>query len=240
MPTMLIQGARILTGEMEVAIPELKQQAVFFGVQGSAANEHKAHEFLCGCYFMLDMPKLAMGQLDVVADLPAYPFFARKWQVTSFWASQLGYVDALHSAGNRTAEIASRWPSALTQAVAKHSEALIAIHRRDFDGGEQLLLESLGLSYTAWSAFDLASLYQSASRLNLAAEYWRKFETRRGIVLRYWFTGAVHLAWLNQAIAARMRGDREIADQYARKIHQSWCKRNPETRIARVVGTLLL
>jgi serine/threonine protein kinase len=238
-PVMLIQGARILAGEVEGAIAELRQLAVRTHVENNSANEHQANEFLCGAYYLLDNPKLSTSHLEEMLSLPVYPPFARQWQCTASWAGRLLHDEALNTAASRSSEIAGRWPNGLTRAVAKHAEALVAFRRRSFDRAEQLFLESLGSAFTVWTTFDLATFYLALSRLELAAEYWQKLEDRRGVILRRWFTGTVLLTWLNQAVTARHRGDYEAARRWAKKVLEPWGIRNPHTRTAQAARAIV-
>ena len=231
-PMILIQGARILSGEVESAIVALRQQAAHEAVEGNAANQHQAAEFLCGSYYLLDNRKLAAESLDAMLGLPVYPPYARQWQCTASWAARLRRDDALDTARARTAEIAARWPNALTQAVAKHAEALVAARRNSFDSAETLLLESMGSAFTVWTLFDLAAFYLAFSRLDLARDNWQQLEARRGIILRRWFTGTVILIRLHQAVTAQRRGDNQAARQWAKKVLEPWGIRNPRTAVA--------
>jgi tetratricopeptide (TPR) repeat protein len=230
-PGMHIQGAKVLAGDLDSAIAGLQQEAARSRVENHAVDEHHALEFLCGAYYVSDRPQQAVHCLEGMAALPTYPAFARKWQCTAFWAARLGNNEVLKSAAARLNEIATRWPNGLTQAAARHADGLMRLRERAFDRGEQLLLDSMGSAFTVWTLFDLADFYTSVSRLDLAEEYWRKFDARRGIVLRSWFTGTVFMAWLHWGLAARSRGNHAVARQCARRILSAWGRKNPETHM---------
>jgi serine/threonine protein kinase len=231
-PVILIQGARILAGGVESAIVALREQAAHETIEGNAANEHQVAEFLCGTYYLLDNLKLAAESLDGMLSLPVYPPYARQWQCTASWAARLKRADALDTVVARTAEIAARWKNGLTLAVAKHAQALVAVRANSFDIAEKLLLESMGCAFTIWTLFDLAAFYLALSRLDLAREHWQRLEDCRGIVLRRWFTGAVLLIRLNQAVTAQQLGDRQAARHWAKKVVEPWGMRNPHTAVA--------
>jgi tetratricopeptide (TPR) repeat protein len=230
-PGMRVQGAKVLAGDVDSAIAGLEQEAARNRVENNEADEHQALEFQCGAYYLSDRPREALRCLEGMAALPSYPAFARKWQCTAFWAARLGDREVLKTAAGRLNEIARQWPNGLTQATAKHAEALTHLRERAFDRGEQLLLDSMGSAFTVWTLFDLADFYTSVSRLDLAEEYWRKFDARRGIVLRLWFTGTVFMAWLHWGMAAQSRGNHAVARQCARRILAAWGQKNPETHI---------
>jgi serine/threonine protein kinase/Flp pilus assembly protein TadD len=237
-PVMHVQGAKILAGDLDSAIAALQQEAARNQVENNAIDEHQALEFLCGAYYLSDRHQQAAARLEAMTSLPAYPAFARKWQCTAFWAARLGNKEVLKMAGARLNEIATRWPNGLTHATAKHTEALARLREQAFDQGEQLLLDSMGSAFTIWTLFDLADFYASVSRFDLAEEYWRKFDARRGIVLRLWFTGAMFMAWLHWAMAARSRGNHAVARQCARRILAPWSHKNPETHVVQTASHL--
>jgi tetratricopeptide (TPR) repeat protein len=228
---MHVQGAKVLAGDLDSAIAALQQEAARDQVENNAIDEHQVMEFLCGAYYLSDRHQQAVARLEAMTALPAYPAYARKWQCTAFWAAHLGSNEVLKMAGERLNEIATRWPNGLTRATAKHTEALARLRERAFDQAEQLLLESMGSAFTILTLFDLADFYASMSRFDLAEEYWRKFDARRGIVLRLWFTGTVLMAWLRWAMAAQSRGNHAVAQQCARRILAPWRDKNPGTQI---------
>jgi pentatricopeptide repeat protein len=236
--TILVQGARILAGQMEGAVAALRQHATHEAVDGNEADRHQAAEFLCGSWYLLDQPKLAAGALEQMLALPVYPPYARQWQCTASWAARLNHDDALKVAAARTAEIAGRWKNGLTLAVSQHAQALGELRRNSFDAAEKLLHDSLGSAFTVWSLFDLAALYLTQSRLDLAREYWQQLEDRRGIILRRWFTGTVILIRLNQAIAAHRSGDAHAARQWAKKVLEPWGAGNPHTTVAQAAHAI--
>jgi hypothetical protein len=90
----------------------------------------------------------------------------------------------------------------------------------------------MGCAFTIWTLFDLAAFYLALSRLDLAREHWQRLEDCRGIVLRRWFTGAVLLIRLNQAVTAQQLGDRQAARHWAKKVVEPWGMRNPHTAVA--------
>ena len=237
-PSMLILGSRILDGDVEGAIAGLRQEAARQRALDNAADEHQAHEFLCGCYFLLDDGKRAREHLEAMTRLPGFPPYARRLQCTVWWAGRLRDNDVLDAMANRSRLLAERWPNALTQAVTKHAEALIALRKNLTDQCEQLLLDSLGSAFTVWTLFDLAYFYLAVSRVELAKEYSAKAHARRGIILRRWFTGAVLIGSLQQAMAARLAGDSSSARSAADRVLKPWGLRNPETYMARTARAL--
>lgn len=232
-PGMRVQAAKILAGDVESAIAGLQQEIARNRVEGNAIDEHQALEFLCGAYYLSDRHRQANQSLEAMAALPAYPPYARKWQCTAFWAGRLGNDEVLKAARARLNEIHAQWPNGLTLATAKYAEALACLRERAFDQARTLLNDSMGSAFTIWTIFDLADFYASVSQFDVAEEYWKKFEARRGVVLRLWFTGTVLMAWLHWAMAARSRGNHATARQYARKILADWSRKNPEADIVR-------
>src|SRR6185437_2812061 len=92
---------------------------------------------------------------------------------------------------------------------------------------------------TIWMPYDLAELYAAKGKPDVAENYWRQIETHRGMILSYWFTGAVVLGWLSRAAAAQARRDSATAKTYAQKVLDHWAPRNPELLSVRSAQAIL-
>jgi serine/threonine protein kinase len=230
----LVQGAKILNGDIESAVAGLLQNLAASRAQGNDTEQQQAHECLCGIYFLTDRTDLARQHLQPMSEVPQFPPFAKHLQIAAFWAARLRDMEVLNSAHARLIEIRTAWPNAHTSAVATYADALLARHQGEWAKAEAFLLESLGSAFTVWALFELADLFTATGRIDLADEYWQKFEARRGTVLKLWFTGVLVYAWLNRAIAARLRRDHAVARRYARKVLDHWARENSGTQIVRM------
>jgi tetratricopeptide (TPR) repeat protein len=236
--TLLIQGARILAGDLESATAELEREVTRNRMRVNATEEHRTHEFLCGTYFLTDRFEAARRHLKEMTGLPAFPPFAKHLECTAFWAARLNDDSVLDSAARSLGEIAVRWPNDRTHSMAAHAMALTVWRRNDFAAAEAKLLESLGASPTVWGMFDLADLYSATGRPALAEEQWRRFEAARGTILKLWFTGSLLYGWLNRALAANRRGDQPLARECANKILTHWAHKNAGVRIVALARSL--
>jgi hypothetical protein len=116
--------------------------------------------------------------------------------------------------------------------VVAHAEGLKLWLDKLPDQAEVRLLKSAGPAFGVWPVFDLAELYSSKAKWNLAEEYWKKFEALRGtVIVRGWFPGSIVLARLNRAIVAQMRNDRPSAFSWSQKVLDHWAAENPGLRI---------
>jgi len=106
--------------------------------------------------------------------LPAYPSSARRLAGTASWARRLGEDDSLANVRDVTTAIARRWPNALTEAVDTHVNALQSWRRNSLEEAEKLLLNSSGSAFSIWSVFDLAELFTTRGKWELAEAYWEK------------------------------------------------------------------
>ncbi len=231
-----LQRVRILQGDLEgaiAAVQELKQP--------NELERHRAHEYLCGLYYVTGRAEQARRELSLMLDLPLYPLHARRLECAAFWALRLGDDDALVKSHEQLQKIANRWPNNLTRAMESHAEAMRAWRRTSFDEAVQLLLRASSQASTIWITYDLAELYAVKHQPDVAEDYWRQIETHRGMILSYWFTGALVLAWLSRSTAASARRDRGAAHTYAKKVLDHWGPANPgipAVQLARSILTL--
>ncbi len=231
-------AAKILPGELDSAIVALRQELAALGDAGIPALRHRAHEFLCGTYVLIDRPDLAIQHLRSLVPMPECPQIAAKLQATAFWAARIGDDAVLAAAGAQLQRIAERWENKYTRAVAVYARALQEWRRREMERTESDLVESLGSAFTIWALFDLADFFTATARPELAEEYWVKFEGRHGTVLRRWFPGVILYGWLNRGLAARMRGDGQVAQACASKVLQHWARRHPGIHLVQKAAEL--
>lgn len=229
-----MQRVRILQGDLEGAIAAVQQLH-----EPNELERNRANEFLCGLYFVTARPELARRHLALMLDLPAYPLHARRFECAAFWALRLGDDDVLGKVDETLQKIASRWPNGLTKGVEMHASALRAWKRSSLDEAGDLLLKASASASTIWMPYDLAELYAAKGKPEVAENYWRQIETHRGMILSYWFTGAVVLGWLSRAAAAQARRDRSTAKTYAQKVVDHWARRNPELLSVRSAQAIL-
>ncbi len=223
-----IQIAVVMRGDLEAALAAMREQRA--GAL-SIVDRHQANEFLCGLYYLTDRPESARRSVADMAGLPRYPTLARQTQCTAFWAARTGADAVLAEAHAALTETASRWPNAMTQAMAEHSGALAAWRRNAFDEAETLLLSSLGRSWSVFALFDTADFYGSQGKWALAEQYWHRLEEKRGTTIEFWFPGTMVLAWLKRAQAAHNRFDRSAAHLYAGKVLDHWGTGNPHLQV---------
>jgi serine/threonine protein kinase len=231
--SLFLPGAKIMNGDLDSTITLLKQDLAKARVDHLEVTEHRVHQMLCGTYYLADRPDLARAEVKAMMPLPEVPAFAMHLQYTAFWASRLGLDEVLEGVVAQLGRIAATWPNGYTEAIAAHARALTAWRGGRLAEAEALLLTSVGSAFTVWPLFDLADLYGSTERWDLAEEYWKKFEGRHGSVLKHWFTGTVLLGWLHRGVAARERGDQETASLCAKRILNPWSGRNSALRIVR-------
>jgi len=235
---LLVTGAKILLGEIDSALAELQQQLARFRTEQNAVAEHRVREYLCGCYFLMDRREAAREQVNAMLALPECPPMALRIQCAAFWAARLDQIDTLSRAEAWLGRVAQRWDHGFPRAALAHARALLAWRRNRTQESEALLLDSLGSGFTVWSLFDLADLYRGAGRVDLAAEYWEKWKQRLGTVFKHWFPGIALYGWLNQGLAARLRGDSAEAALSVQKILEHWGSKNPQTRIVQMAKAL--
>ncbi|HEV2444457.1 MAG TPA: hypothetical protein VGS58_00985, partial [Candidatus Sulfopaludibacter sp.] len=231
-----IPAARLMQGHFEPAI------AAFEELRAKAKNPidaHHANEFLCGLYFVTDRPERARRQVRELADLPAYPPMACYLACSASLARRLNDDETLAEVHDLTSQIAGRWQNDYTQAIEMHARALQLWRRNQLDEAEQLLQQSDGKSVNIWTLFDLAELYTRRGKYELAEEYWKKFEARRGTVLvQRWFSGLIVMGWLYHASAAQALQHRETAFQYAKKVLDHWLPNNAGLRIVQAAQNI--
>jgi len=223
-----MQGARVLQGNLEGALAALQEQRA--GAR-NAVEAHQADEFLCGLYFLTDRLPQARRHVGEMADLPAYPPMSRLLDATAFWAFRLGDDATLSKTHACLAQVAARWPNAFTRAVELHARALEAWRRQSSNEAESLFLESSGLAFSVWTAFDIAEFYAAHSKPDLAEDYWHKVDDHRGNILEHWFPGSLIMLWLGRALTAQARNDRAAAYRYSRKVLDHWSESNPGLRV---------
>jgi tetratricopeptide (TPR) repeat protein len=233
-----IQGANLFLGRLDEAIIRLRQQALH---AGNAIENHRAHEFLTGLYFLNDQPDLALTHSRELTNLPAFPTMARRLDCAAFWANQVSDYASLGKIRGTLNEIQSRWPNAFTRCAAAHAEALEVWQAGDLKNTERLLLEACGPRnrvLSVFALFDLAAFLTKHSSAKVAEGYWKDLEDRRGLILEAWFPGMLPMSWLNCAIAADKAGDRTVAREYSQKVLNLWSVTNPNLRIVRTAGNL--
>jgi len=235
---LLQAGARILAGDAESAIVALRQELAAHPSPDAAPAAHRALEFLCGTYFLTDRLELAASSLRAMAPLPECPILAQRWDCTAFWAARIGDDQTLAAAAAQLRHIADRWQNRFTHGLAAHAAALQFWRRRQMREAEASLLDSMGSAFSVWTLFDLADFFAATGRPELAEEYWLKFEQRHGTILRRWFPGAILYGWLNRALSARQRGDKQTASVCASKILLHWAPRHPRIRMVQKAAEL--
>jgi hypothetical protein len=170
--------------------------------------------------------------------LPECPTLGPQLEVTAFWAARTGDDPTLTVIADQAERVAKRWDNSATRAMLLHAQALRLWRRNDVRDAEDALIASYGSAFSIWTLFDLADFFTATGRPELADEYWKKFEDRRGIVLRRWFTGALLYGSLQHAIAARARGDRATASACASRVLEHWGQRQPTVRIVKLARQL--
>jgi hypothetical protein len=204
---------------------------------GNAVEAHRANEFLCGLYYLMDRPQEALPHVREMADLPVCPPMARYLDCTAFWAFRLGDTATLSKVHDLMTQIVARWPDNLyTQAVKQHAGALQSWRNGSLaDAGP--LLQSSGMAYSIWTLFDLAEFLSRADP-KLAEQYWSKIDEHRGDILELWFPGMLIMLWLGRALAAQARRDRAAAYRYSKKILDHWSESNPGLRVVQAARAI--
>jgi serine/threonine protein kinase/Flp pilus assembly protein TadD len=233
-----IQSAKIMQGHLEPAIAAMEQQ---LAGSHTPIETHAANEFLCGLYFVTDRLESARSHARAMADLPAFPPMASRLDCTASWARRVGDEDTLQRVRATAEEIARRWSNAHTQAVETHVNALALWHRNALEDAERRLLQSAGMAFSVWTLFDLAEFFTRRAQCELAEEYWKQFEARRGTVLvKGWFPGILVLGWLYRAVAAQVRNERRTAFAYSRKVLDHWFASNPRLAVVQTARNINL
>lgn len=230
-----IARAQILAGDVEAAISDLEQ--LRSGV-ARPAERYLAGESLVPSYFLVDRVDLARRAMSLMAEIPAYPQFARLLQSTAFWAGRVADPATLAGVRERASAIVRQWPNRLTKAVAFHADALDLRQRGDTAGARDLLLQSLGSAASVWALFDLADIYSTLGLPDVALPRWREFERARGIVLSRWCPAVLLLGWLHSAMAARAAGESAAAREYAQRVLEHWSRRHSNLRIVQLARKL--
>ena len=173
-----------------------------------------------------------------MAALDPIPPHARQLETTAFWAARTNEAAALRDSVDRLQNIEQRWPNAQTRAASLYGRSRLALTAGDLQSSERLLSESLGCAPSVWALFDLADLFAKLGKPALAEEYWAKFDSRRGTILKLWFPGVLVWSWLNRAQAAVQRGDPTAAQTYAKQVLDHWATRNPQIGIVQMARNI--
>lgn len=229
----LVQGAKILKGDLSGALVGLEEDLARSERDQNAIDRHQVHEYLCGVHLLSGRMELAAKHAMQMTQLPLVPISARFLQCAAFWAGRSGNVDALERC-RKTAEALQReWPNGLTTATAHYVSGLQERSAREWEASERSLLRSLGSAPTIWAHFDAADLFAQTGRWNLAEDYWRKYAARTGYVLKLWFPGMMLLAWHLRGQAAHKYRDTRVAQECAGRILAHWGKRQARSSIVR-------
>jgi serine/threonine protein kinase len=224
-----LQLPHIMQGRLDIAIAAMQEQ---HARAAGPVDAHQANQFLCALYYATGRPHLARIHVAEMTELPLFPKSARRFSATASWSRRLGDDETLAKTRQSVAEIARRWPNALTQSVEMHANALDAWRRNALDEAETMLLRGMGAAYNIWPLFDLAEFYTHRAKWELAEEYWDKFEARRGtVVIKLWCPAILVLGWLHHAATAQARNDRPKAFQYATKVLDHWSRANPQLQV---------
>src|SRR5207244_4161916 len=146
---------------------------------------------------------MALKYLPEMANIPVYPTMTGRFACAASWCRRLGDREMLARVRAAASAIANQWPNARTQALEMHVKALELWAANASDEAAILLLSAVGKAYSVWAIFDLAELYTSTARWDLAAEYWTKFEEHRGtLIVKTCSPVLLVLGWLHRAEAA--------------------------------------
>jgi|GEM_PF-5614948 len=230
--TRAIQGARLLAGELESAVAELRQ-ALGSARSGNPDPEHLIRESLCGLYFATDRLDLAAEQANAMTGLPALPTFSRQHQGTAFWAARLGLDSVLTSTGYRLSAIDRGWPTLHSRAALDYWRGLRAARDGDTNQAEALLNAAVGGEASPWAMVDLPAITARNGRFEAAERHWGRLDERRGSVLKFCFTGLLVLAWSERAQAAHAAGNRTTARESAKRVMDHWARKNSQISIVR-------
>jgi tetratricopeptide (TPR) repeat protein len=226
-----VQTVKILQGYLDVAVAAMEAHRA--GTRNSQ-DAFQANEFLCGLYFATDRAPLARARLRDMAGLPAYPAMAERLASTASWARRLDDPETLEKVLSSAAHIVERWPNPRTQAVETHLNALKSWWLNSLESAENALLQSYGTAYSVWTLFDLAEFFTLRAKWDLAEDYWQKFDAHKGTVLvKGWFPGLLVMGWLQRAVAAHGRNDRDLALRASQKVLDHWANFNPSLTIVR-------
>lgn len=234
----MIHSAKIMAGMLDSALAGIRQDVAASERDGNIMETHRAHEFLCGLYYVSDRPVLAASELRAMPPLPFVPTSARSLECAAFWAGRLNVPELLAARSSWAAQLANRWPNRQTKATEEYAAALVDRSRGNLDSAERRLLNALGLAPSFWAYFDIAELFSQIGKPDLEEEYWRKFETRQGYLLKLWFPGLLLDAWLRRAKNAASRGDRANTREYSGRILKHWAGLKPEPALVRAARQL--
>jgi serine/threonine protein kinase/Flp pilus assembly protein TadD len=224
-----IQSAKIMQGHLEIAIAAMEEQLA------SARNPieaHQAREFLCGLSYVADRPESALRHVQAMADLPEYPPMGRRFACTASWARRLHDDETLARVRGSVGAIAQRWPNARTESEEMHARALELWRTNALDQAEALLLQASGSAFSICTLFDLAEFFTVRGKWDLADTYWREFEEHSGtVIVKGWFPGLLVMGWLNRAVVAQARKDREAALKYSQEVLNHWMRANARLQV---------
>jgi serine/threonine protein kinase len=235
----MTESARIMSGNLTSALSGLAQYLALSQVERVVADQHQAHEFLCGTLFLTGQAAQAWEHAGPMAHIDALPLFSKQLQCAVFWAGWTRHADGLKEAHAKLAFVAQRWPNGQTQAAEAYAAAIEKLSKGDSANAEKLLLASLGYLPSTWALFDLAVLFSRTGKADQAEEQWARFDARRGTILKLWFPGLLVWSWLHRAGAAASRGDRRAQAQYSKKVLDHWADRNPHIGVVKSAQTLL-
>jgi Flp pilus assembly protein TadD len=230
---------KILRGDLEGTIADLESALGGMELSGSTLERFQANAFLCGLYFVTDRPAKAVPHLRAMLNFPNVPCRSKYFEQVAFWAGRLGDDATLGKASSILAESADRWPHPRTRMASDYASALVNLRNRNQSEAEALLLKASGVPWSLWSLFDLASLYTTNKKHDLAESHWDKFNSRRGMVLCYHFPGLLPLSWLFRGQSAQARGDRSSARLYGQKVLDLWSRQNGATHIVELARNLV-
>jgi tetratricopeptide (TPR) repeat protein/predicted Ser/Thr protein kinase len=239
-----VMGPHIMRGDVDLAIVRMTEQRFRTEGSGNAGGpdqiryRHQADEFLCGLNFMADRREAAVGYLRRMADLPRYPTLARQLHCTAFWAARLSEGRVLEDCHSALAEIARRWPNAFSEATEKHAAALMAWRGNQTESARTAFVDSLGKFRSVFTLFDAAEFFASQRLHDVAQEYWKGFEEKRGTVIEFWFPGMLILGWLYRARSAHNAMDHKTARQHAQKVLDHWGDSQPRLEAVRAARSI--
>jgi tetratricopeptide (TPR) repeat protein len=229
----VMYGPRLLQGSVEAAAAGWQRERASVRSARSLEEEHQLAEHLAGTYFLTDREALSRTELASCPDVPECPPNARRFQSEMFWAWRLRDEERMRTASSHIARIATRWPNGFTVGMQRYVGALGARAAGDLDRAEALVTESAGLAFSVLTLMDAAEIAEAAGKLDLADEYWARFEQRKGTVLKLWFPGLILLGWRRRMHLASRRGDGAQVRRCAEKILKHWGVAQPQIAMVR-------
>lgn len=229
---------QILMGHLDIAESKLIGELGRLDTHDNLLDRFETRTFLCGLYAITDRPASAASQLRDALDFPPIPLRARYLEEAAFWAARLGDSSLLATVREKLQENHARWPTGRTNSALAYVTGILAAQDLDTAKAEEHLAKACGVDWALWSLFDLAEFYGKTGKYELAENYWRDFDKRRGVTLSYFFPGVLLLAWLRRALSAQARGDRAASRSLARKVLSHWESRNPRLQVVQTARML--